>query len=162
MADQPRAQLVEPEEHLGEIVTEGGPGAVNSETLQRAKQVVEGMAGSYAIAARSSLEALAAAYAALNSKGSDNAAELIAVFEIAHEIKGQAGTFKFELMTVVANQLCQFIDGLDGSGDRKAVEVVGLHVDALQMILAQDLKGDGGKAGQSLVRGLQQVVEKRS
>ncbi|MDA0241695.1 MAG: Hpt domain-containing protein [Proteobacteria bacterium] len=162
MADQPRAQLIEPEEHLGEKVTEGGPGAVNSETLQRAEQVIADMADSYAITARNSLETLALAYAALSAKGSDNAAELIAVFEIAHEIKGQAGTFKFDLMTVVANQLCQFIDGLGGSSNRKAIEVVGLHVDALQMILAQNLKGDGGKAGQALIRGLRQVVEKRS
>lgn len=162
MADQPKAQFVEPDERLSEKVTEGGPGAVDAATLDRAEQVVTEMADSYIDAARDSIERLTAAYEELRKSGAPTTERYSAVFQVAHEIKGQAGTFSFDLMTAIANQLCQFIEGMDDSGDEKTVEVIGLHINTLQLILAQNLKGDGGEAGQALISGLQQVVEKRS
>ena len=48
------------------------------------------------------------------------------------------------------------------SFDEAEMNVVRVHIDALRMVIAQHLEGDGGAAGKALVRGLQLVIAKVS
>ena len=64
------------------------------------------------------------------------------VFQVSHDIKGQGGSFGYDLMTAIGNELCRFIEKADkvGAGEIAAIK---LHIDALKMVIAQDLKGTG-------------------
>jgi len=44
-----------------------------------------------------------------------------------------------------------------GAGEIAAIK---LHIDALKMVIAQDLKGTGGKEGEKMLSGLQQICDK--
>ena len=161
MADEPRAQFIEPPDPLRDKVTEGGPGAVNPQMLKRADSFVAEMSENYIDSAKQDLARLRSVFEAATS-GKENWTEsLSTMFEIAHNIKGQGGSFGYDLMTLVANQLCLYIDGLEQTVGPDEVAVLGLHTSTLQMIIGQDLKGDGGAAGQELVQGLIKVVEKQ-
>jgi hypothetical protein len=81
------------------------------------------------------------------------------IFEIAHDLRGQAGTFDYPLITRVGSSLCHFTDGLDYCDDR-GLEVIRLHIDAMQAIVAASLRGDGGKVGQEIASGLEKAVQK--
>ena len=50
-----------------------------------------------------------AAYKALAAATGDRKAEAEQVFQIAHDIKGQGGSFGYDLMTLIANELCRLI-----------------------------------------------------
>ena len=84
------------------------------------------------------------------------------IFQISHDIKGQDGSFGYPLMTIIGGQLCAFIDKRKKAVDAGAVEVIGLHINAMQLVVAQALTGDGGAIGDQLVTGLEKVIEKRS
>ena len=81
------------------------------------------------------------------------------IFGIAHDMKGQGGSFNYGLVTTVGNLLCRFVEKLEhpAPGDLK---IIHLHVDGLRLVIANRMSGDGGEAGQNLVRGLMAVTEK--
>ena len=82
-----------------------------------------------------------------------------AIRRVLHDLRGQAGTFGYPLVSSVADNTVRFIDKMREPG---AVEgnIIGMHLDALTVIATNDMKGDGGAAGKQLIDGLRQVVRK--
>lgn len=159
MADQ-EAKLIQPPQSLNSKVTVGGEGAVDAEALARAEQVIVDLSDSYIDWAKEDLVKLVQGCESLRSDGGANAENLDQVFLVAHDIKGQGGSFGYDLMTIVGHQLCRYIETLDGQPKPVDVEVITLHVNTMQLIIAQDLKGDGGPAGEKLMAGLEAVFNK--
>ena len=130
--------------------------------LQRAEQVIEDLADTYLETVRADLEKLQNAFAELKSGAGDKEKHLADIFQIAFDIKGLGGSFDFNLMTVIGNQLCRYLDGLEGDPEAGDLDLIQLHIDALQVVIAEGLKGDGGAAGEQLLSGLESVVAKRA
>jgi chemotaxis protein histidine kinase CheA len=159
------ARIIRPNLTLNSKVTVGGPGAVDEAMLEKAEQVIQNMSEDYLKWVKDDLARLAKAFAVLKSaggRGPDTAAQLEAIFAVAHDIKGQGGSFDYQLMTTVGNQLCRFIEALKGEAEVADIEVIELHVNALQAVMAQKLKGDGGAIGKKFLAGLEQVIAKRA
>ena len=102
---------------------------------------------------------LEAAFKELKEGKSDQKALLSAVFHIAHDMKGQGGSFGYELMTAAGDKLCRLTEKLDTPSPRD-IEKIRIYVDAMQIIISHKLKGDGGKEGQQLMMGLEVLVQK--
>lgn len=84
----------------------------------------------------------------------------------AHNVKGQAGTFDYMLLTLVADSLVKMIERLGWhdltlAADKTYSEVVELHLGAMDLILKERLKGDGGGSGKALLDGLHKATAKR-
>ena len=65
------------------------------------------------------------------------------MYSIAHEIRGQGGTFGFPLITVLGDSLCKFLDRR-ATLDATDLDVVRIHILAMKAVFRQGLKGDGG------------------
>ncbi len=98
----------------------------------------------------------------LKEDGGATPENLDAVFQLAHDIKGQGGSFGYDLMTIVGNQLFRYIEAPEGKAGKTDVEVIFLHAHTMQVIMSQDLKGDGGQAVEQLMAGLDAVFDKRA
>ena len=59
-------------------------------------------------------------------------------------------------------QLCRYIEKLEGSAGLPDIEIIELHVGALQAVISQELKDYGGPVGEQLLFGLEMVFAKRS
>ncbi len=99
------------------------------------------------------------AYAALKAASGERKDELEEVFGVAHDMKGQGGSFGYDLITAIGNQLCRLIEKLEKAGDAE-VNAIRVHIDAMKLVIAQKIKGDGGKAGDQILFGLEKVAEK--
>lgn len=115
---------------------------------------------------------------ALPAEIEDEAAEaaLLGIYNTCHEIRGQAATFNYELLTSISRGLCNALDHqaakekeLDGTvkwamkmtiADR--VEVVKAHIDAMQVIMAEEVRGEGGEVGKELISALSVLTAKKS
>ena len=66
------------------------------------------------------------------------------VFNVSHNIKGQAGSFGYDIFTQIADRLCRIIENLDGikSKELKVIELCAL---SMQLIVAQSGKNSAGK-----------------
>jgi chemotaxis protein histidine kinase CheA len=160
MADD-EMEIINPPNTLKNKVREGGPGAVDLATLERAENVIAQMADSYLEWAQEDLVRMDGAYKALAAAAPPRKKESEQVFQIAHDIKGQGGSFGYDLMTVIANELCRLIERQDDFGDAK-VQAIKVHIDAMKLVIQDRMKGDGGANGQALVDGIRQVGDKLS
>jgi len=144
---------------LKQKVGTGGAGTVDVEALERAEQVITGMTSSYLNWVAEDLIKIEEAYGVLKAAEGDRKNEMNGVFQIAHDIKGQGGSFGYDLMTAIGNELCRFIEKTDKSGPGE-IEAIKLHIDALKLVIAEEMKGNGGKAGEQMLSGLQKICDK--
>ena len=74
---------------------------------------------------------------------------------IAHQMKGQGGTFGFPLITAVGASLCNILDGRE-SLDAVQIEAVRLHIEAMLLVVSRPIRGDDPE-GAAMVEGLLKV-----
>ena len=103
-------------------------------------------------------EALAAVDKVADSNDGAEATDLI--FRVAHDLKGQGTTFGYPLATEIAGLLCDFIRSAASCSSADLVSVIRAHLAALNLVLKQNIKGDGDAAAKQLVGKLAQAAER--
>jgi len=155
-----KAEFIEDPEPLMFKVSVGGPGAVDDAVLEGAEAAIADLADSYQEWVQDDLNRLRDALESLKADPM-NDERLQAVFAIVHDMKGQGGSFGYDLVTRIGHQLCRFIDGMDRVIDRNAaIQVIGFHVEALTLVISRNLKGDGGADGAHLEGALARMISK--
>lgn len=105
-------------------------------------------------------------YLAMMSKICDRALELPEarrrkpfekINEIAHELRGQGGTFGYPLITSVGKMLYE-ITGFSCSLDEMAIRIVKAHIDTMRVVFKDQVTGDGGELGRELIKTLIQII----
>lgn len=81
--------------------------------------------------------------------------------KIAFSLKSQSGTFGYPLGSEVAKSLYKFL-GEKRKYNADNIIVVRKHIDALQVILQQNIQGEGGVMGNELMDNLKKLVSKFS
>lgn len=69
--------------------------------------------------------------------------------EIAHEMKGQGGTFGYPLVSIFGDSLYDFTGPNAGITDNH-VRIIKAHVDAMKATINGRIQGDGGQIGTEL------------
>lgn len=78
---------------------------------------------------------------------------------LAHELRGQGGTFGYPLITTFGKMLYD-VTGKYSRQDDPAVELVQAHIDAMRAVLNDKVSGDGGEIGRDLLHTLEGAVDK--
>lgn len=78
---------------------------------------------------------------------------------IAHDIKGQGGSFGYPLITQIGNSLSTLLKH-EQLLSEAGLELLGEHVSALGTILDKAIEGDGGNLGGRYVERLCAMVER--
>ncbi len=138
-------KYVKPTRRLSDKV--GTQGGVELEdALVRADQALAKVAGDFPALCEKWINNLKAAVPA---QGIVDAATRQVVLGIANDIRGQGGTFGYPLVTLVANSLVKFVDPRENSTDVDA-GIVLVHVQALERLIRDNVRGDGGPVGVEL------------
>ena len=78
---------------------------------------------------------------------------------LAHELRGQGGTFGYPLITTLGKMLYD-ATRRGCREDDDGVEIVKAHVDAIRAVIPDKVSGDGGEVGRALLKSLQLAIEK--
>lgn len=78
---------------------------------------------------------------------------------LAHELRGQGGTFGYPLITTFGKMLYD-TTGTRCREDDNAVEIVKAHIDAMRAVLRDKVSGDGGQIGRELLASLEAGVKR--
>lgn len=78
---------------------------------------------------------------------------------IAHDMRGQGGTFGYPLMSSFADGLYDFT-GVSTATSDKNVEIIKSHIDAMRVVIKDRVSGDGGDIGNQLKLGLAAAIKK--
>ena len=108
------------------------------------------------------IEQLYAAHgAAVSQVPEERAPEFRRIQELAHEMRGQGGTFGYPLITTFGKSLHMFTGRKAGRTDSHLV-IVKAHIDAMNAVISGRVQGDGGETGRLLERALEEAIAKYS
>jgi chemotaxis protein histidine kinase CheA len=134
---------------------------INPEDLARAFALIEQAAEDYPDWVQSVIQRLYG----LHKRALDDPMQRPAAFKemvtIAHDLKGQGGTFGYPLVSIFATSLNRFVSLKTDIRDHH-VEIVKAHIDAMRAVIRERVKGDGGDIGKALTVGLERVIAKFS
>ncbi len=133
----------------------GGMAAV----LARAQAAVADLAKDYSNWALADLKRARQALALAESDPAGRGAHIEALFRVAHDFKGQGTSFGYPLVTALGDSLCRLTRDRARDYDARHLELAKSHLDAVQLVLTKEIKGEGGKVGADLVAKLTQLVE---
>ena len=80
------------------------------------------------------------------------------IWQESLQIKGAGGTIGFQLLTTFAKLLGDFVRDKN-EFTAKQIAVIDLHIDALYVVLADRIEGNGGILEEQVVIALQEAVE---
>ncbi len=78
---------------------------------------------------------------------------------IAHDMRGQGGTFGYPLISNFSDGLYDFT-GTNAATTDKNVEIIKAHIDAMRVVIKSRISGDGGDIGKQLKDGLEAAIKK--
>jgi chemotaxis protein histidine kinase CheA len=125
--------------------------------VARAEKALAGLSGEFKDWMAIECERLAAAHAAILSRGftTDTSEEL---FRAAHDIKGDAATFGFPTAAAAAESLCRIIEHAPDL-ERVPAELIAHHINAIQAIVRENAKIDDAGMAAALSRKLRGVAD---
>jgi len=130
------------------------------ETLARAEEATTALRANYTKWARADVDKT---QTFLDSAKADLAVrreQLDHLYAAMHNMKGQGSSFGYPLVTRVSQSLCRLLaPGRDV--DDAGLKIAQAHLDALKLILDQQIAGKGGEIGEKLAQRLEALVGSR-
>ncbi len=154
-----RAKITNPVNPVKEKARIGGTYAIDFATLRKAEEAIIAMTPQFLDWVKTDLENIEKFINKLKAPDNQARETLKEIFRIAHDMKGQGGTFGFNLITTIADQLCQMIDKFDTIGEEE-LEAIQVHIDAIKLVVKDNMLGNGGEEGAKILTGLKKVSNK--
>lgn len=125
--------------------------------IREAEAAIAGLADNFRAWAFEDVQKLDGFLAAADQAGEEQRMDLWQeVFDVAHNLKGQGASFNFVLVTEIADLLCGLVRRRLFVDD-EALAYARRHVDAIRVVLENNIQGDGGDDGRELLSTLQNV-----
>jgi hypothetical protein len=99
--------------------------------------------------------------AALDKRPTERVTHFKRISEMAHELRGQGGTFGYPLISVFGKSLYGFT-GPGAVYSDSHLEIVKAHIDSMRVVINDRIEGDGGRLGLELSKGLQVAIAKHT
>ena len=125
------------------------------EMIAQAEAAVASLRGAYREQLTEDVAALVDLWAKLDPRAPD--ATLDEIHSFAHNIKGQGGSFGYDLITSIGASLCDYLR----SGHHVSVrelDIVHAHLKLLKLVSDNDISGTGGEMGQRIVERLRSLT----
>lgn len=160
-ADKPPSVVFErPPNPIAGKVTKGGPDAVTEERFAALEEdIVAKFSDQYLEWVENDLVRLRKALEVIEAGAHVDAPSVQAFRAIIHDMRGMGGTFEYDLVTTIADQVHRLVHAV-GTLGAEHLMALRVHVDALKVVVAERLTGDGGERGREVLQGLQKVYQK--
>lgn len=141
----------------------GGDLKINTAALEKAQSAFENLSEDYPDWVMGNIKILHEHHQKLVAATAGVARERLyaPIRELAHDMRGQGGTFGYPLISDFAESLCGFV-GINAGTSDNHIEIIKAHIDAMQAVIKGRIKGKGGDVGEQLAAGLKNVIEKYS
>ena len=156
--DKPEFQVIKPPNTLA-VKASKVTGSSIADKLDQAEAKIAEFGKDFPKWGLDEIEKIESALAAVRQLP-ENQDELIGnIYGQAMDLTSQAGGFGFTLITEIGNSLKNFTESRQDASARE-IDIIAAHVDALRVVLVQNIRGDGGKVGRQIVSGLLQLTQK--
>ena len=137
----------------------GGPPSLPASIMEEAEQSLERASLDFSTWANEYLANLGKLCDEASAEPAKRGNLFAEINELAHELRGQGGTFGYPLISVFGKMLYDSTrEGCPETDNQ--VEVVKAHVDAMRAVIREKVSGDGGQVGKELLAGLKAAVQR--
>ena len=157
MSNRPDVQFIKPPDTLAKAKTGRGRVKPDTETIQHAEAAIRKIGDGFPQWAQDDLDEMDKALAAARQNPDQQEDYIMQIFGRSMDLKGQGGSFGYDLISQIGNSLKKFTESRNEANPRD-VEIIAAHVDAMRVVMVQDIKGDGGDVGQAIVAGLNKLT----
>lgn len=143
---------IEPVNNLGAKFGLDGSATLPKDLIARAEAAAKALSQQYPMLVQSEIERARTASATLAAAKSPESARQAAgkVFEVAHDLKGQGGSYGFPLVSSIAASLCELSQRAK-TFDAQLSKAVNVHIDAIALVINKMIKNPEDTEGQRLV-----------
>lgn len=151
MSPPKKAKFITPPNRLKLLA---GSGGLPKSVIERAQKVMDEYQVDFAPEAQKLIvhmkDAASKIIEAVNENKPYNKEDII---NPVMQLKANGGQFKYQLISDVADICLQFLENVE-EYNTEALDVVAAHMTTIQIIIKNNLTGDGGKEGEHLVEEL--------
>ncbi len=145
-----------------------GPGARESIQfdpliIEAAQERIKRLVGDYADWVKRYVSSMADSLTSLDIGGwpeEGNAMHIANINRIAHELRGQSGTFDYQLITSFGKSLYQITMDTEMKITEDIHKLIAAHIDAIRNVFLNRITGDGGEVGKALLHEIENAVQK--
>lgn len=120
--------------------------------IAKAEAAVEALRDVYREQLIEDVAALNETWSRVEAEGA-NDAWLDQIHSIAHNVKGQGGSFGYDLVTEIGASFCDYLrSGKRGAPDE--LNIINMHIRMLRTVSENNITGDGGETGRRIVEKL--------
>lgn len=127
--------------------------------VEKLEQVVHRARDNFTADIAGRLVAMRKALRELGDGPDEDRQALSLIYAHSLEIKGAGGTIGYDLLTAIGKSLNDFVTGLSEL-DRRRMDVIDLHIDALYVVLANRITGRGGPTEAAVLKAFSAVRAK--
>jgi hypothetical protein len=148
-----RGQIIEVPNKLQ--VKVGADQGTNYAALRLAEDVVQNIKPTYEGRFEADMKALRSLFVQMQDTAEFDLPLLV---DKVHDIRGEAGTFGYSLVTEIGRLLCEFIASVDKLGDTEQL-AISAHLQAMTTVVVDKVKGEGPEVAKQIIRGLNKIIE---
>jgi HPt (histidine-containing phosphotransfer) domain-containing protein len=131
--------------------------------IDAAQARIQRLVGDYADWAKRYISSMSDSLSSLDIGGwpeDGNARHIANINRIAHELRGQSGTFDYQLITAFAKSLYQATIDTEMKITEDRLKLIEAHIDAIRNVFRNRVTGDGGQVGKALLREIESATER--
>ena len=131
--------------------------------IDAAEARIQRLVGDYADWVKRYLASMVSSHASLEIGGwpeDGNAKHIANINRIAHELRGQSGTFDYQLITAFGKSLYQATMDTEIKVTENRLKLIAAHIDAIRTVFRNRVTGDGGQVGKTLLREIENASQK--
>lgn len=152
----PKVEVIKANRDLKQRI---GPGSLEESVLEKCETVMAENEVDFAPLAQTYLNELKTAIHKARQNPEQREAIRSEVIAPVMQLKANAGTFKYQLITKLANIMLGFVEAIP-SVDATVIEIIDAHHKTLTAIITRKLTGDGGQAGQMMAQELEAACKR--
>lgn len=160
MTDQSKAKIFNPPHGAGKAIVGDGPPKLDKGLLEKAEAAIQVMESDFPELARQYLDELKAHFESAKADPSGSKQEIRAILTLVMDLKGEAGSYGYQMISEIGELLRRYTQNLEALGARD-LQVIPAHIQALEVVLRDKIKGDGGKVGRQIVANLQKLASQK-
>lgn len=131
----------------------GRIGGVDVAALKRAEKALDELKGEFGAWINDDIARLVEARKTY--QGAQNDENRYDLYRASHDLRGQAMTFGYPLAARIAASLCKLLDNNQGSAPQTLIDA---HVDAIGIVVRQNMKDDSDRTARALAGELEARV----
>jgi hypothetical protein len=132
-------------------------GALDPDIVARAEAALKSLSAQFSRWLQDEIDKLEAARERVVAEGMGGVAGEV-LYTRAHDLKGLGGTYEFPIVTRVSASLCRLIEDADHRA-RAPLPLVESHINAIKLMVRDDIKDDTDPVGQAICLSLETQVD---